>query len=143
MKTPNPRRPIAFPCYRRLLYVYSKSFRVFSLSHLHASASQLSFQVTFPSLPPSRAVPALKYRARRSWIFGAGVSVAKLSRRHGNKIARGVLPRILRAAIHGASFAKLFISSAGALRNLTSVGRLSGWHARFRLTFVDSTWCSS
>lgn len=121
MKTPNPRRPIAFRCCRRLLYVYSKSLPpslVASLSLFRASArlpphsphsdtQQLPFQVAL----------ALKYRARRSWISGAGVSAAAgivatavvvvVSRRVIK--SREELPRILRAAIHGASFA-LFIS---------------------------------
>lgn len=111
VKTPNPRRPIAFPCCRRLLYVYSKSFPRLLSPFYRASAFQaLPFQVA----------PALKYRARRSWISGAGVSAAKLSCRFVTKSRE--LPRILRAAIHGASFA-LFISFDRALQNLTSVGR--------------------
>lgn len=126
VKTPNPRRPIAFLCCRRLLYVYSKSFPVL-LSLFYASAFQLPFQVA----------PALKYRARRSWISGAGVSAAKLSCRLVTKSRE--LPRILRAAIHEASFA-LFISFDRALRNLTSIGRLPmrdfDWYPLIRLALV-------
>lgn len=126
VKTPNPRRPIAFPCCRRLLYVYSKSFPV-PVSLFRASAFQLPFQVA----------PALKYRARRSWISGAGVSAAKLSCRLVTKSRE--LPRILRAAIHGASFA-LFISFDRTLRNLTSIRRLPmrdfDWYPLIRLALV-------
>lgn len=93
VKTPNPRRPIAFPCCRRLLYVYSKSFPVFSFS---LSRVRLSipppFRATLSSLPPPRLPapsPATKYRARRSWISGAGVSAARNCRgAPRNKIAR-------------------------------------------------------
>lgn len=127
VKTPNPRRPIAFPCCRRLLYVYSKSFPVLlSLppSLFRASAFQLPFQVA----------PALKYRARRSWISGAGVSAAKLSCRLVTKSRE--LPRILRAR-NPRSFVRAFHFVRPSATK-SDVYRTPAY-ARLRLVSIDST----
>jgi len=114
-----------FPCVLLLFSLTLSHTHSLSLFLFRASAFQLPFQVA----------PALKYRARRSWI--SGVSAAKLSCRLVTKSRE--LPRILRAAIHGASFA-LFISFDRALRNLTSIRRLSmrdfDWYPLIRLALV-------
>lgn len=108
-----------------VLEIFPCSLRSFSL--FLARPRPLPFQVAL----------ALKYRARRSWISEAGVSAAKLSCCFVTKSRE--LPRILRAAIHGASFA-LFISFDRALRNLTSIGRLPmrdfDWYPLIRLVLV-------
>lgn len=51
VKTPNPRRPIAFPCCRRLLYVYSKSFPVLLSLPLSHSLSRVRLPATLSSCP--------------------------------------------------------------------------------------------
>jgi len=111
VKTPNPRRPIAFPCRRRLLYVCAKSFRIslpppLFLSHPRASASQLPFQVTPPRALHS--VPALENRGRRSWIFAAGAPARRncraatvtKSRAAANITRRNPRRSFVRAAFH-------------------------------------------
>jgi len=131
VKTPNPRRPIAFPCCRRLLYVYSKSFPVFSfsLSRVRLSIPPL-FRATLSSLPPPPPRPPRNTELGDLGFLGPvfllrEIVVARLVTKSRE------LPRILRAAIHGASFA-LFISFDRALPNLTSIGRLPmrdfGWY---------------
>lgn len=116
---------VAFSTCTRNLSPFSPLF----LSLFFARPRPLLFQVA----------PALKYRARRSWISEAGVSAVKLSCCFVTKSRE--LPRILRAAIHGASFA-LFISFDRALRNLTSIGRLPmrdfDWYPLIRLALVTN-----
>lgn len=95
------------------------------------------FQATLSSCPPF----APRHEIPSSEIldfWGRCFCYEKLSCRLVTKSRE--LPRILRAAIHGASFA-LFISFDRALQNLTSIGRLPmrdfGWYP----LWFD--WCSS
>lgn len=135
VKTLNPRRPIAFPCCRRLLYVqHSKSFSLpSSLTLVRASAfQQLPFQV----------VPALKYRARRSWISWGRCFCCEIVVPSCNKIARASC-REYYAPQSTKLRSRFSFRSDRALRNLTSIrtsadARDSDYHPLIRLVFVMS-----
>jgi len=83
--------------------------------------------------PPFQVAPALKYRARRSWISGAGVSAAKLSCCLVTKSRE--LPRILRAAIRSFVRAFHFVQ----LRATKSDVYRTPAYARLQLVSIDST----
>ena len=109
-------------CTRNLSLFFSLSLSL-SLSLFRASAFQ----------PPFQVAPALKYRARRSWISGAGVSAAKLSCCLVTKSRE--LPRILRAAIRSFVRAFHFVQ----LRATKSDVYRTPAYARLQLVSIDST----
>lgn len=124
VKTPNPRRPIAFPCCRRLLYMYSKSFPVllsFPLSFLPTSATLSSC--------PRLEIPSSEILDFRGRCFCCEIVVLlrnKIARTAANITCRN--PRSFVRAFH-------FVRPSATK---SDVYRTSAY-ARFRLVSIDST----
>lgn len=128
VKTPNPRRPIAFPCCRRLLYVYSKSFPVlFSLS--------LSFSYTRVRLPATlSSCPRLEIPSSEILDFWDRCFCCEIVVPPRNKIARtaaNITRRNPRSFVRAFHFVRPSATKSDVYRTPA--------YARLRLVSIDST----